>query len=219
MLIEGIAQRFIQRAAGTLASRLTGLGSVAISQVEGEGDEMTRAGLRFHLSAQGATGIAPVQALPSTAAQWLIYNPGSNPVTAFFDRVGMILASGTAGAGASVIACIVPPAFVPSTVPTASAANVKIMNANASSVKGSNLIVASGQTLLNAAVGNWFPVALMNPAGTILGQTLMDSGWDIRGKIAVPPGCGLGLCVISPTGTTPLWTPFASWREYAADIE
>src|ERR1700691_436405 len=118
MIFEGIAQRFVQRAAGTLAARLSELGSITVDQVKADGDEMTRAGLRYHMSGQGATGIAPVQALPSTAAQWLIYNPLSNPVTAFLDRVAVVNATGVAGAGAVLLACIVPPSFAPSTVPT-----------------------------------------------------------------------------------------------------
>jgi hypothetical protein len=220
MLIEAIAQsRFVQKAAGLLALTATQLGSLRVGLVEGEGDEMTRAGMRYHMSASGATGIAPVQALPSTAAQWLIYNPAANTVSAFVDRVGMYLVSGTAGAGGTVIICIVPPAFVPTTVPTVSTANVKTMNASPVSQKASALVIASGQTLQNAAVGNWWPVAWMNPAGTVLGQTQMDSGWDVRGKLVIPPGCGLAMCVISPTGTTPLFAPFASWREYASDLE
>jgi hypothetical protein len=219
MLAEGIAQRFVQRLAGMATLRLTQLGSLAIAATEGEGDEATRAGIRFHMNASGATGIAPVQALPSTAAQWMIYNPQGNPVSAFLDALGISLATGTAGAGGSVLVCPVGPSFAPSTIPTTSAANVKIMNANPVSQKQSQLIVVSGQTLQNAAVGNWSPIGcFMNPAGTILGQTQMDQR-DIRGKLVIPPGCGLGICVISPTGTTPLFTPYATWREYTADLE
>ena len=219
MLMEILAQRFTQNTQGIATALATKLGSMRVALTEGEGDEMTRAGLRFHMNASGATGIAPVQALPSTAAQWLIFNQAGNTTTAFIDVVGMYLASGTAGAGGSVLACMVGPKFAPATVPTASAANVQIMNANPVSTRGSGIVVASGQTLVNAAVGNWTPIgAFMSPAGTILGQTQMDSR-DIRGKFCIPPGCGLALAVISPTGTTPLFTPYASWREYQADLE
>lgn len=219
MIVEGFAQRFIQRATGLVSARLTANQSLAVAQVEGEGDEITRAGLRYHMSGLGAAGVAPVQALPSTAAQWLIYNPISNPVVAFLDRLGVTLLSGTAGAGGAVLACIMPPKFAPNTIPTVSTSGIVVQNANAISAKSSNLIVASGQTLQNAAAGNWFPIAEMNPNGTLLGQTYLDSGWDIRGKLAIPPGCGIALAVISPTGTTPLYVPIASWREYAADVE
>lgn len=220
MLAEVIAQsRFVQKIAGIVGLTGTQLGSLRVAQTEAEGDEMTRAGLRYHASGLGASGVAPVQALPSTACQWLIYNPLSNPVTAFFDRLGMIVLSGTAGAGGAVLACIVPPKFMPSTIPTASAANMVIQNANAVSSKSSSLVITSAQTLQNAGAGNWFPIGQMNPNGTVLGQTYLDQTFDIKGRIAAPPGCGIGLCVISPTGTTPLYVPFASWREYTSDVE
>jgi hypothetical protein len=223
MLFEGVAGRFLQRAAGNLAARMTQLTSLPVAQVEGEGDEMSRAGLRFHMSATGATGIAPVQAIPSTAAQWLIFNPVGSQVTAFLDRIGSVNVSGTAGSGENLYACIVPIAFVPATVPTKSAANIVIQNANPVSSRTSSLIVVSGVTLQNAAVGNWWPIAtgvakdgvvLVPPVAT--GTCSYD---DIRGKLIIPPNCGLALAVIAPTGTTPLYAPYASWREYAADLE
>ena len=223
MLIEGLAQRFIQRSAGLSALILSSLGSLRMAQTEGEGDEMTRAGLRIHMSATGATGVAPVQAIPSTAAQWMIYNPIGNTTTAFLDVLGMIDLSGTMGSGLCVYACICPPAFMPSTVPTISAANVKLMNANPVSQKQSNLIVVSAQTLQNAAVGNWAPIAFgvakdgvvaVPPVGFAPAEQR-----DIRGKYCIPPGCGLALACLAPTGTTPTYGPYASWREYVADLE
>lgn len=218
MLFEGIAGRFIQKAVGNLAARFTGNQSVPVAQVEGEGDEMTRAGLRYMMSAVGATGIAPVQAIPSTAAQWLIYNPAANPVTAFLDVVGMECVSGTAGANGTIYACMVGPSFVPTTIPTKSAASVQIMNCSPVSQKSSQLVVVSGATLQNAAAGNWFPIAFETIANTVLGQTQMEAR-DIRGKHIIPPGCGFALATLSPTGTTPLFAPYAQWREYAADLE
>ena len=218
MLIEGLAGRFTQRVTGLYQATLTGLGSFRFAQVEGEGDEATRAGLRFTLSAGGATGIAPVQAAPTTAAQWMIWNPNGNTMTAFVDVLGMQLASGTAGAGGTFYYCPVGPSFAPATVPTVSTANAKVKNVDPISSKTSNLIVVSGQTLQNTVASDWILGGFMNPAQTVLWQTQMESR-DLRGKGVIPPGCGLALAVISPTGTTPLFTPYAMWREYAADLE
>jgi hypothetical protein len=218
MLIEGIAGRFLQKSAGIVAASVTGNGSLRVSQVEGPDDEGTRAGVRFHLGCLGATGIAPVQSVPTTAAQWMIWNPNGNTQTAFIDVIGMNLNSGTAGAGGSVYVCPVPPKFAPATVPSVSAANALIVNANPVSTRTSNLICVSGQTLLNSVASNWLATAWMSPVGTVLGQVQMIN-WDVRGKLCIPPGCGLGLCVISPTGTSPLYAPIATWREYATDPE
>lgn len=223
MLIEGLAQRFIQRSAGLSALILSSLGSLRVAQTEGEGDEMTRAGLRIHMSATGATGVAPVQAIPSTAAQWMIYNPIGNTTTAFLDVLGMVDLSGTMGSGLVVYACICPPAFAPSTVPTVSAANVKLMNANPVSQKASNLIVVSAQTLQNAAAGNWVPIAFGVAKDGVVAVPPVGMGpaeqRDIRGKYCIPPGCSLALACLAPTGTSPTYAPYASWREYVADIE
>ncbi len=218
MLIEAYAQRFVQKVAGMVALTATSLGSLRVAQVEGESDEATAAGLRFWLSLRGGTGIAPVQANPTTAAQWMLFNPLGNTVTAFVDQVSMDLASGVAGAGGSLIACIVPPSFAPATIPTVSAATTVIANANPTSGKTSKLICVASQTLQNAVASNWIPIGQMRTIGTVLGQTQIV-GDDLKGRIAIPPGCGLALAVISPTGTTPLWTPVATWREYAADTQ
>src|SRR6266567_4497614 len=113
MLFEGVAGRFIQRAVGNLAARLTGNQSVPVAQVEGEGDEMTRAGLRFHLCSSGATGIASATTVATTTAAWVIYNPAGSPVTAFFDQLGVEASSGTIGAGATLYAAILGPTNTP----------------------------------------------------------------------------------------------------------
>ena len=197
---------------------MTGLGSLRVAQTEGEGDEMTRSGSRWNLSSQGATGIAPTQANISTGAQWMIYNPSNNTVTAFLDVLGVTLASGTAGAGGTLHVCHVGPKFAPTTIPTISTANVFIKNANPLANRGSNLICVASQTLVNAAASDWYPLCSMDQIGTVLGQTHIVQR-DIRGKMCIPPGCGMALGVVSPTGTTPLWTPVGSWREYNADME
>lgn len=199
------------------ASATPGTGSLRVSQAEGEGDEASRAGVRFHLASSAATGIAPVQALPTTAAQWLFYMPMSSPVVAFMDVISAWLVSGgPAGAGGTLLVGLVGPAQVPSTIPTSSAAGMVVSNANPASARGSKLVIVSGAAL--SATPGWAPLAIMNPLGTLLGQTQMEAR-DIRGKYIVAPGTGLAFAVISPTGTTPLFAPYASWREYATDLE
>lgn len=220
MLIEAIAAKAQQKLGNmaTLALRLTqGLGSLAVAQVEGEGDEATRAGLRYHLGASvGVTGIAPVQALPTTAAQWVLYNPLINPASVFIDRLGAFLLSGTAGAGATLLMGLCGPTQLPATPISSSAAGIVLANANVISGRTSKLLVAASQTL--QVNPSWQPIAWMNPANTVLGQTQLIND-DVRGKLELPPGAGLALAVISPTGTTPLFVPVLSYREYATENE
>jgi hypothetical protein len=217
MLFEGTAGRFIQRASGLLAFTLTGLNSLRIAQMEGEGDEATRAGFRFQC--MGATGIAPVQAAISTAAQWMLWNPAGNTVTAFMDVIGSeALAGAPVGTGGTLYVCPVPPKFAPATIPTISQTNATIANCNPTSTRQSNLVLVVSQTLLNAAAGNWTPIAFSNPNNTVLAQTQVEHR-DLRGKICIPPGCGLAAGMVSPAGTGALWALYAQWREYAADLE
>jgi hypothetical protein len=219
MLIEAEVTRWFHKLGNGVitALRLTpGTGALAVSQAEGEGDEASRGGIRFHLASSAATGIAPVQALPTTAAQWLLYNPTSSPIVAFVDRIGAWLVSGTAGAGGTLLMGVCGPNNIPTTRPVANQTGLVVTNANPQSARASKLVIVSGATLANSP--GWQPLAFMNPAGTLLGQTQMEAA-DIRGKLIVGPDCGIALAVISPTGTTPLFAPYASWREYATDLE
>lgn len=221
MLLEFISRRFDQLISKSQVElRGTGLESIAVAQIEAPGDEASRGGLRFRGSAQGATGIAPVQALPTTAAQWFMFNPSSNRVTAFIDTLGAELTGGTAGTvDASLYFTVAGPTNVPATVQNASKSGVVIQNANPIGAKGASaLTINSGVTL--QGTNTWFPIASSVPFGTAapVGQANCVTR-NIDGKIIIPPGCGLGLAVISGAGTTPLFAPFAEWREYLADLE
>jgi hypothetical protein len=223
MILESFASRFLQGLRGQTQGRLTDVGSLAFDQVKELGDEMTRGGVRYHMSAAGATGVAAGTTVPSTAASWFIYNPLSNNVTAFFDRLAVINTAGTGGATAGALwICLCKPSFAPSTVVTASAANVTINNANCVSSKASNLLVASGQSLQNAAAGNWFPIACVpgnSATAVLIDGLLIDTGFNLRGRIAIPPGCGIGMYVVMATANSPVFAPLASWREYLTDLE
>lgn len=219
MLSELIARRFPQLKAlaeVTVAQRATSLLSTACGIVEGLRDEGSRGGIRWNIASSAATGIAPVQALPTTAAQWLLYNPASNPKTIWLDDLGEWLVSGTAGAGATLLVGLCSPAQLPATRPTTTSAGIVLTNRNPNSGQASKLVVVSGQTL--AASPGWAPFAFMNPAGTVLGQTQMER-LGLDGSIALAPDTGLALVVISPTGTSPLFAPYGSYREYASDME
>lgn len=220
MLLEGFVSRVLGKlSSGSNTARLTPVGSIAAAMFEGSGDEASRAGIRYFIQSSAVTGIAPVQALPTTAAQWLIYNPAGND-TVWIDFLGMWLVSGTAGAGGSVLFGMCGAAHLPTTRPSSSASGITLANANprSSRINGSGLIVASGQTL--ATSPGWAPIALMNPTGTVLGQTaLSEPVTQQPGRIALGPDSGVALAVISPTGTTPLFAPFGAYREYDSDME
>lgn len=220
MIGEAILQRFMPNLSGQFPLRGTKqAGSLAVAQVEQEGLELSRAGRRFHIGfANGVTGIAPVQAIPTTAAQWLIMNNDQNK-SLVFDAIGVYLASGTAGAGITLLGGLVGPGTLPTTLPSANAANVFTAAANNASAKSPSVaVVASAQTLAAAPKAGWLLLAENGQNATAVGDGAAMNR-DLRGKLIVPPNCGLALVVVSPTGTTPLYVPQGSWAELELDNE
>src|SRR5947207_2353188 len=109
MIFEGTYRRFMGLRSGKapLDARLTHQESLAVCAVEPPGFEMTRAGRRFYISYNGTapTGIATVQVLPTTAAQWVIWNADAAK-TYFFKALGAMVLSGTPGVGGQLLAAI-----------------------------------------------------------------------------------------------------------------
>ncbi len=220
-ILQAKFRRFTQlRGQAPIDVRATSLESIAVAQVEGARDEACRAGIRFKFSSTLATGQAPVQTLPTTVAQFLIYNPGSNLVTAFLDEIGMVMISGTTGgAGGVVLACSVPAGNIPATLPTL-LASATVRNANPSSSRTSQLVIASNQTLATTSyTNNWWPLCNQLRTDTLTGQWQIGiSGLD--GIICIAPGTGLALNLVSPVGTgSPTFAVYGTHREYAADME
>ena len=221
-LIENVVRRFAQYKSGgaQTTGRGTGLESLAVAQVEQTGFEASRAGLRYGIGVlSGVTGIAPVQALPTTAAQWLLYNSSPTKAVAF-DELGVLLVSGTAGAGIVVLGGLVGPGTLPATLPSANAANVKcgLLSSGLPASKTSAVIVASGQTLAAAPTNGWRTIAKCDSANTaILSVAAINA--EVNGEIVVPPLHGFALVVTSPAGTTPLYAPHAAWCEFDTDLE
>lgn len=218
MLLEGVYRRFQSLLAGKgpIDLRMTGQESMAVAQVEPSGAEMTRAGKRFLLGNSAAiTGIAPVQALPTTTLQWTLWNT-SPEKTLFFETIGMYLTSGTPGVGGILLAALVrAPAQV-----GVSVTGAKVSSAADANNSNSGLIVKTGVTATDPAAPNWFPIA-SNPSPNVTafaGSTYLENR-NIAGRIAVRPMQGLALNVIAPAGTTPLFAPFAEWCEYGSDME
>jgi hypothetical protein len=219
MLSELVAGRFLPKLLGQVPQRATGLGSTAVALVEAPNMELTRAGRRFFLGVSAApTGIAPVQAIPTTAAQWAIYNADAGK-TYWFEELGLVLASGTPGLGASLWACV----FQTPAQTGANATGMTAQNALASSGLTSKSIVKSGVTITTPAAPAWYQLGQSNDA---IAAAAFSTGYangvvrsDLAGAIGVPPGYALGLAMIGPAGTTPLYVPVARWLELESDNE
>jgi hypothetical protein len=216
MIFEGTYRRFIGLRGGKaqIDARFTDQESLAVGGVEPAGFEMTRAGRRFFLGFTGTvpTGIAPVQAFPTTAAQWAISNADA-AATYFFKTLGALLFSGTSGLGGELLACI-----FQTPAQQGFAAGLAVQNA-ANSARGSKAAVKSGVTITAPTLPNWFPVAEQIAGAAQIGPASSIANRQLDGRIAVPPGFSLGLAVLAPAGTTPLYLPIAEWIEQETDME
>ena len=217
MGMEMIAKirRFVISKAGLspIVIRATGTESLAVAQVESDGQEMTRAGRRFFLGRSASvTGIGPVQAQATTAAQWSIWNADSSR-SYVFDHLGVVLVSGTAGAGIFVDAAI----YTSPVVNGASAAGMTVASAS-NGGPSSRAIITSAATIATPAAPVWYTVAKSDSANTAV-LSVSAINYDLRGRLIVPPGQGLGIVVYSPAGSTPLFAPTACWSEVELDLE
>lgn len=200
------------RAAADL--RLTFLESLAVAQVDPPGMELTRAGRRLYLGATGApTGIAPVQAWPTTAAQWAFFNPDPYK-TMWLEALGVAPISGTPGVGGQLL-------VAPFTLPAQQglATNLAVINGRGGAA-ASAMAVKSAVTITGPAAPAWTALAenLSPNVGAFPGSGIIGRR-DLAGRIGIPPNSGLGLVVLALAGTTPLFVPFAEWVEAEVDVE
>jgi hypothetical protein len=198
---------------GDIEVRATHLESLAVDPVAPDGLELTRGGRRFVWGPQnGVTGIAPVAALPTTAAQWVLWNGDQNQAYVI-DQLGALLVSGTAAAGLVLLACL----FQQPVQSGASVVGMQISSAS-TGYRTSKGLLKSAVTVTQPATPTWFPVAKGDSANTGVLSVAAENR-DLRGRIIVPPNAGLGLCVLSGAGTTPLFAPFGMHTEIELDLE
>lgn len=212
--VIGVASRFSPSQSGRVNMRLTQFASQAMAQVEPPGYEMTRAGKRYNLcTLTTVTGIAPVQAVPTTTAHWVLWNP-STTKSFVLETIGMYPASGTAGVGGQVLAALTE---TPATAITALATGCTVASASLNGVASAAFIKANVTLPAN---NGWFPVAeTVSPnVGAYPGSGVIVNR-NIAGKIIVPPLRGLALATLALAGTTPLFVPILEWLEIVSDNE
>ncbi len=207
----GLAAPFAAGQVGIVNTRQTQFGSSAVAKVEPDGTEMTAAGIRFNLCyLTTVTGIAPVQAIPTTTAHWTIYNSSATK-SFIMEELGMFnCVSGTPGVGGQVLCAL---GAAPAVAITTLATGITVASASAGSVT-SKAFVKSGVTLPTNT--GWFPVAYNNSpnVGAYPGSGNMIN-FDVKGKIIVPPLYCLHLATMALAGTSPLFVPHAQWLEAA----
>jgi len=216
MNIEGIFRRFIPyiRGRGPADARLTHLESLSVAQVESEGLELTRAGRRFH-GVFSTTGVAPVQAMPTTTAGFALYNPESVKSYVIDNISASVLSVTTGGVGGGFVAIVTPPTSTLPTVATGAAVGSRSLGGLMSKA-----VLATGYTIPTPA-GNaqWgFVEMTSSPSGTqIAGGAGLTA--DGHGRLIVPPGKLLGLSIMAINTSAVLYIAGVTWHEVELDLE
>jgi hypothetical protein len=212
VLSRFIAKQFGQ--SGNIQPRLTSNQSTAAALVEALFMDMSRAGRRF-VASPGvvANAQAPVQDVPTTAAAYALWNgEAAGGKTYVVDAVSWWQASGTAGAGASLLAGV---SSVVQAAAVAAGTGTVIKSASGSSLSSKATLGAavtlSGAPAWMAVSGNQEPTT----AGVGSGQPLQI----LSGLFIVPPGFCLGLHFLAPAGTASKFSAAPMWHEIELDLE
>jgi hypothetical protein len=217
MIFEGIYRSFqaLRAGKGNLDARFCFDESLAVSQSQSDGGEMTRAGRRFVWAPNnGIAGLSPVQSLPTTAAAWVLWN--ADPLKSYWiESLGALLTSGTGGAGAVLLAALI---RAPEQV-GASQASMLIANASNGGQR-SQAIFKQNVTITDPASGSvvWWPYAINGSPNTAV-LSVAAYNPDIRSRLIIPPRQGLAMQVVSPVGTAAQWAPFGSHYELETNLE
>ncbi len=204
--------RFAPKQTGTPYVTTSGYGAARIAQVDSPGAELTRAGRRFSLSTlTSVTGIAPTQVINTVVTNWMLYNTSTTD-SFIFDELGVLLVSGTAGLGITVMACL-----FTAPVQTGFATGINVAS-RSNSARTSAMSVKSGVSISAPAAPAWFPIAYSGLTASAVLSVLTVSD-KLEGKLICPPQFGIGIHVLSPAGSSPLYAPHASWTEAAMDLE
>jgi hypothetical protein len=218
MLLEAIVRRFPALktlSEATTGARLTGLLSLAVSQVEAEFQEMTRAGRRF-MGVFGTAGVAPVQAMPTTTAAWSLYNPDPNRSYVIDSLTPLFLSAGTPAITGLTMVSIV--SAITATLPT-TAAGATVGSASAGGLV-SKAVLGQAYTLpAQTGMQQWGIVPGQQGIGPVSGVAGQSNTADVRGRLIVPPGKVLGLSLFAASGTTQVFILGATWHEVELDLE
>ncbi len=186
-----------------------GRGDLLVAQSLPARAEIARLGQTWTLMAP--TPVAPVAALPTTAAQLSIYNgeaPG-NGKSYVLDAVGAIVTTSAAAALSLGIAGMLNEGSV--TPPTGTA-----MTARSTSGRkyGGRAVFVAGATVLDHG---WFPLgpSLVDPNTA---NVMLAVEYDVQGLYIVPPGGMFSIAWIANVVATIVGRPWVRWHEVRLPI-
>lgn len=211
-LLEGFAQRF-SKSSGQKPLRLTELGNQAVDNVLPAYAQLGKARRIFGATSGTGTAIAPVTAIPTTTATWVLFN-GEDPGGKSYSVIlaGATSISGTLGLGMSLLGTVAI-AAVTGTKPTAYASGV-VASLSGSNYR-SNAVLSSAATLIGTPA--WVTLASRDQVSSVsVGSGVVA---EVKGLLTIPPQYIGGFTVLAPVGTTALFAISLAWAEVELDLE
>ena len=182
-------------------------GALLVSQLGLKYGALARNNRIFGATFGTGTAIAPVQAVPTTAAAWSVYNgepDGGRDL--YIIQAAAHSVSGTLGLGLALLGCV--SLARQTTVPTDYASSIK------SSLCGgafdSKALFDQDHTITGGTPA-WMTLAARSQVSAVeVGSGLVA---PVDGFMKVPPGHIAGFTVLAPVGTTALFGVSAIWAE------
>lgn len=168
--------------------------------------EVSRLGATF--VAGTATAVAPVAAIPTTAAHLSLYNPSSNTKSLIIHRVtSYCVASAAAVLQASILLHMTTVAV--STLTGTAATSLKSISGGATASVAQ--IYSAVTTVAN---GVWHPIGVSANFGAQTATIAMalDSG-DLGGLYIVTPGMHLDVAILAQSAGSSTFSSFITWTE------
>lgn len=186
-------------------------GSLKVNQTLPPKFAMAAAGRLYVASAGTHAGIAPVQAVPTTAAAWALYNgnaTGIGGLSLLVYEANFWVVSGTTGVGASFFTGVSP------TVQASAVAAVALSIVKSSSGSPRATAATLGVNVTLAGTPAWMCRGGLPQlaAASQLGLSL-PVNVKFEGGCLIPAGFAMGLTVLSPAGTTPLYGVSVEYAE------
>jgi len=167
----------------------------------------TKANRVFGATTATATETAPAQAIPTTSAQWFLFNDEPDGGRNYYiDRIGCWSVSGTVGLGMSLLACVSlkRQAIGPT---LASGAIITSLSGGPLDTKA----IMDSATTITGGTPAWINVGSRSqPAAIEVGAGIVA---QVKGAFMVKPGNGLGITVLGPVGTNSKFGVSVVWTE------
>lgn len=200
---------------------MSGLESLITTKSEPDGVDLARAGVRWAGSFTSvAVGIASSASIPSTTAQFMLWNGESDGGKSYIlEDVTSLVLTGTSAVGASILWAlsterIAKPSLVGGYTVTSFSCKTPIRGVTGSEVPGTKAIFSSNRTFPVDPDGWALYANVGSPAMTVGGGLSRET----QGRIIIPPGYALGLNIFDSSSAM-TWLLAPIWLELSLDLE